>query len=75
LVFYERSNLFNEKDKAAIHFADQVTRAAATIRDEQLHALRKHFSEKQIVELTLTVSVANFTNRVNDALLSMPDLG
>jgi alkylhydroperoxidase family enzyme len=75
LVFYHRSKLFDEKDKAVIHFADQVTRAAATVRDEQLQELRKHFSEEQIVELVLTVCVANFTNRVNDSLLSDPDLG
>ena len=75
MVFYERSNLFNEKDKAAIHFADQVTRAAATVREEHLQALRKHFSEQQIVELTLAVALANFTNRVNDALIALPDLG
>jgi len=58
-----------------IHFADQVTRASATVRDHDLQALQKHFSEEQIVELVLTVSVANFTNRVNDSLLSEPDLG
>lgn len=75
MVFYHRSKLFDEKDKAVIHFADQVTRAAATVRDEQLQELRKHFSEEQIVELVLTVCVANFTNRVNDSLLSDPDLG
>jgi len=52
-----------------------VTRASATIRDEQLQELRKHFSEEQIVELTLTICVANFTNRVNDSMLCDPDLG
>jgi alkylhydroperoxidase family enzyme len=67
--------LFDEKEKAVIHFADQVTRASATIRDENLQELRKHFSEEQIVELALTVCVANFTNRVNDTLLCDPDLG
>ena len=67
--------MFDEKDKAVIHFAEQVTRASATIRDEQLQELRKYFSEEQIVELTLTVAVANFTNRVNDTLLCDPDLG
>jgi alkylhydroperoxidase family enzyme len=75
LAFYERSNLFNEKDKAVIHFADQVARAAATIKEADLQAIRKHLSEEQIVELVLTVAVASFTNRVNDALLSSPDLG
>ena len=67
--------MFDEKDKAVIHFADQVTRASATIRDQQLKELRKYFSEEQIMELTLTVCIANFTNRVNDSLLSDPDLG
>jgi alkylhydroperoxidase family enzyme len=75
LVFYQRSKLFDEQEKAVIYFADQVTRASATIRDEQLQALAKYFSEEQIVELALTVCVANFTNRVNDSLLSDPDLG
>lgn len=58
-----------------IHFADRVTRAAATIRDEDIDRLRKWFSQEQIVELVLTIAVANFTNRVNDSLLSSPDLG
>jgi len=40
-----------------------------------LQELRKHFSEEQIVELTLTICVANFTNRVNDSMLCDPDLG
>jgi alkylhydroperoxidase family enzyme len=75
LTFYERSNLFNEQEKAVIHFADQVTRAAATVREADLAAMRKYFSEEQIVELVLVIAVANFTNRVNDATLALPDLG
>lgn len=58
-----------------VHFADQVTRAAATVRDRDLEELKRFFSEEQIVELVLTISVANFTNRINDSLLSSPDLG
>ena len=75
LAFYERSSLFNEQEKAVIHFADQVTRSATTVRDSDLAAMHKYFSEEQIVELVLTISMANFTNRVNNALLSLPDLG
>jgi len=45
------------------------------VRDHDLQELNKHFSEEQIVELALTICAANFTNRVNDALLSDPDLG
>ena len=31
--------------------------------------------EGQIVELTLVICAANFTNRFNDALRAVPDLG
>lgn len=58
-----------------IAFADRVTRAAAAVTDADLEALRKWFSEEQIVELALVVAVANFTNRVNDGLRVTPDLG
>jgi alkylhydroperoxidase family enzyme len=75
LTFYERSNLFNEQEKAVIHFADQVTRAAMTIREADLSAMNKYFSEEQIIELILVIAAANFTNRVNDATLAFPDLG
>lgn len=46
-----------------------------TVREADLAAMRKYFSEEQIVELVLVISVANFTNRVNDATLAFPDLG
>jgi len=45
------------------------------MREGTLEELKKHFSEAQIVELTLVISVANFTNRFNDALQVVPDLG
>ena len=46
-----------------------------TIRDTDFAAMRKYFSEEQIIELICTIAVANFTNRVNDATLAFPDLG
>jgi len=52
-----------------------MTRGAATIRADSLEALRKYYDEGQIVELTLVICAANFTNRFNDALGNVPDLG
>ncbi len=75
LPFYKRSPLFDEKEKATILYADRVTRAATTIRAAELEDLRKFYDEGQIVELTLAVCMANFTNRFNDALENIPDLG
>jgi alkylhydroperoxidase family enzyme len=41
LPFYNRSPLFDEKEKATILYADRVTRAATAIRADQLQELRK----------------------------------
>jgi hypothetical protein len=35
----------------------------------------KFYDEGQIVELTLDICLANFTNRFNDALQYLPDIG
>lgn len=58
-----------------ILYADRVTRGASAIRDASLTDPREFFDEGQIVELTLVICTANFTNRFNDALRAMPDLG
>lgn len=52
-----------------------MTRGAAALREPALEGLRQHFTTEQIVELTLVICVANFTNRFNDALQAEPDLG
>ena len=75
LTFYQRNSLFDDREKAVILYADRVTRSAAVIREAALEDLRRHFSEEQIVELTLVIAVANFTNRFNDALRITPDIG
>jgi uncharacterized peroxidase-related enzyme len=75
LPFYQSSPLFDDQEKATILYADRVTRGAAGIRAPQLEELQKFYDKGQIVELTLVICVANFTNRFNDALEMIPDLG
>jgi uncharacterized peroxidase-related enzyme len=75
MLFYQRSKAFDEKDKATLHFVQLVTRAPSAVRENILEELRKYYDEKQIVELTLLICVANFTNRFNDGLQITPDLG
>ncbi len=75
LPFYTRSPLFDDKEKAVILYADRVTRGASGIRTGALQELAKYFDAGQIVELTLVVCTANFTNRFNDAMELIPDLG
>lgn len=75
LAFFGRNPAFDEKGKAVLLYAERVTRGASAIRPQALEDLKRHFNDDQIVELTLTVCIANFTNRFNDAMLTTPDIG
>lgn len=57
-----------ELDRLVRDFAVQVTNSPQTLRDSMFERLREHFSEAQIVELTLRTALCGFFNRFNDAL-------
>ncbi len=75
LRFYQRSEAFDEKEKATIRFADIVTRGATAVDADVLGYVGKYYSEDEIVELTMVISLANLANRINDTLQIEPDLG
>jgi uncharacterized peroxidase-related enzyme len=75
LTFFIRSAAFDEKEKTVLLYAERVTRGASALRPPAIQDLKRYFSDDQIVELTLTICIANFTNRFNDALLTTPDIG
>ena len=55
-------------DRLVRDYAVQVTNAPQFISDAMFEQLRQHFSEEQIVELTLRTALCGFFNRFNDAL-------
>ncbi len=55
-------------DRLVRDYAVQVSTAPGRIRDETFAELRRHFTEPQIVELTVRTALCGFFNRVNDAL-------
>lgn len=55
-------------DRLVRDYALQVTEKPQTMRDAIFDELRAHFSEEQIVELTLRIALCGFFNRFNDAL-------
>jgi uncharacterized peroxidase-related enzyme len=75
IIFFMRSSAFDEKEKAVLLFAERITRGASAIRPRVLEDLKQYFDDDQIVELTLTVCMANFTNRFNDTFSLTPDIG
>jgi alkylhydroperoxidase family enzyme len=75
LRFYQRSEAFDDKEKTTIRFADIVTRGATAVDADVLDYVGKYYTEDEIVELTMVITLANMVNRINDALNIEPDLG
>jgi alkylhydroperoxidase family enzyme len=59
--------LFDERERAALAYAEAMTR---TIRvpDEMFAAVRRHFAEREMVELTATIGAYNLVSRFLEAL-------
>jgi AhpD family alkylhydroperoxidase len=63
---FEESPLFDDKEKAALAWADALTRIATThAPDEAWERLRRHFSEKEAADLTWLIGAINLWNRVS----------
>ena len=58
----------DDVDMLVRDYAAQVTTNPQRLRDAMFERLRQHFSEEQIVELTLRTALCGFFNRFNDAL-------
>src|SRR5262245_16541209 len=55
-------------DKLVVAYTIAVTNNAQRVPERMFHRLREHFSEAEIVELTLRITLCGFFNRFNDAL-------
>jgi alkylhydroperoxidase family enzyme len=65
---YMVSPLFDDRQKAAIRWAEAVTNMTARDDEAAFAAMKQHFSEKQIVELTVFCGMWNYSNRLCEAL-------
>ncbi|MGH7792062.1 MAG: carboxymuconolactone decarboxylase family protein [Thermodesulfobacteriota bacterium] len=59
------SSLLNEKEKAVVRFAKEVTEDVSA-SDESINQLRRYFNDSQIAELTLVIGVFNVLTRFAD---------
>jgi alkylhydroperoxidase family enzyme len=63
---------FEEKEKAALAYAKQLTLDAHKIDDALFARLRQQYDEGEIVEISAMAGMFNYFNRVNDALRMEP---
>jgi AhpD family alkylhydroperoxidase len=64
---HRTSPLFSEVERLALQYAEEMT-TRVQVDPTLVERLRKHLAPEALVQLTLTVAAANFTNRFNEAL-------
>jgi AhpD family alkylhydroperoxidase len=69
----EAGDLFNERERAALAWAETVTRVSETgVPDEAFQAARTVFEEKELVDLTISISLMNAFNRMAISFRNTP---
>ena len=72
LADYERSDL-PERTKAALRLADRLTGDTPTVDPTFYDALRRHFSDDEILDLGMTIAFASGWQRFIEAFGIVPD--
>jgi len=65
---YRESGLFTELQKLVLDYAVGMSRTPVEVPDDLFAALREHFDEAQLVELTSAIALENMRGRFNLAL-------
>jgi AhpD family alkylhydroperoxidase len=69
----EAGNLFGARERAALAWAETVTRVAETgVPDEAFEAARAVFEERELVDLTIAIGLMNTYNRMAISFRNTP---
>jgi AhpD family alkylhydroperoxidase len=72
-VWHEAGQLFDEREKAALAWAETVTRVSTTgVPDSDYEAVSAHFGDKELVDLTIAISLMNAYNRLAISFRNVP---
>lgn len=70
----EAGNLFSDREKAALAWAETVTLVAQTgVPDEEFLAASSVFGEKELADLTMAIGLMNAYNRLAVSFRKMPE--
>ncbi len=65
LPVWRETSFYDDRERAALAWAESVTNVSHTgIPDDVYEEVKKQFSEKDLVDLTLVISVMNAWNRI-----------
>ena len=69
---WRASNLFDERERIALEYAEAVTRSDLDVTDELMARLKRYFNDHAIVELTALIAFQNLSSKCNAALAVPP---
>ena len=73
LSAWEETPFFTDRERAALAWTEAVTRVAdSRVSDDVFELARKHFSEKELADLTLAIVAINGWNRLSVAFRKVP---
>jgi alkylhydroperoxidase family enzyme len=72
LPHFRDSAEFSELEKLVLEYASAMSRTPAHVSDELFAAMREHFDERQLVELTNVIALENMRARFNSAFDMTP---
>lgn len=73
LIAYKECPYFEDHEKLALEFAENLTLTSETEVDDRLYArLKKYYPEEQILMLTLVITQINAWNRINKTVGAVP---
>lgn len=62
---FERSDLFDESERAALRLAAAAAHSPSQVTDAHVDALREYFDEDEIVRIVGVIAISGFMNRWN----------
>lgn len=68
LAAFAGSDLFSQRERAALSYAEAVTVTGRQPSQQEFASLREHFSDDAIIELTALISFQNLSSKFNAAL-------
>ena len=72
---WHEAPVFNDRERAALAWTEAVTLVSEThVPDEVYEEARRHFSEKEMVDLTMAVVTINSWNRASIAFRAQPQV-
>jgi alkylhydroperoxidase family enzyme len=63
---WRESNLYSSRERAALGWAESLTNIAAThAPDKDYEEARRHFSEKELADVSIAIAMINAWNRLS----------